>query len=133
MIGNADDHLKNFSMLYGDGLKSMAIAPLYDVLSTAVYGKLFTEMGVSFGGSRRLSDVDRHAIESAVARCHLPVDACMSEFDELAETLPNALDAAAFNLSSQGFAGVDEVRAAIRDGIMHRRSFDHAEPKLLDA
>jgi serine/threonine-protein kinase HipA len=47
LIGNADAHAKNISLLYvRDGVR---LAPLYDVVSTAVYPELSTELSLSVG------------------------------------------------------------------------------------
>jgi serine/threonine-protein kinase HipA len=47
LIGNADAHAKNISLLHAeDGVR---LAPLYDVLSTAVYPDLSPELSLSVG------------------------------------------------------------------------------------
>jgi len=47
LVGNADAHAKNISLLYvRDGVR---LAPLYDVVSTAVYPELSTELALSVG------------------------------------------------------------------------------------
>jgi serine/threonine-protein kinase HipA len=47
LVGNADAHAKNISLLHvGDGVR---LAPLYDVVSTAVYPDLSTELSLSVG------------------------------------------------------------------------------------
>jgi serine/threonine-protein kinase HipA len=47
LIGNADAHAKNISLLHvGDGVR---LAPLYDVLSTAAYPDLSPELSLSVG------------------------------------------------------------------------------------
>ena len=48
LIGNADAHAKNFSLLYSaDGIR---LAPAYDVLSTHLYTALSKEMATSVAG-----------------------------------------------------------------------------------
>ncbi len=47
LVGNADAHAKNISLVHaGDGVR---LAPLYDVVSTAVYPDLSTELALSIG------------------------------------------------------------------------------------
>ncbi len=48
LIGNADAHGKNFSVLYTP--EGIRLAPAYDVLSTAVYPHLARRMAMSVGG-----------------------------------------------------------------------------------
>lgn len=58
VIRNGDAHLKNFGVLYGPG-KQTAIAPVYDMLSMAVYaprredGDAVDGMALSLGGTKR--------------------------------------------------------------------------------
>jgi serine/threonine-protein kinase HipA len=59
LIGNHDAHAKNFSLLYAG--KSAVLAPLYDVLSTAVYPNLTPKMAMKIGGRYKFSEVQaRH-------------------------------------------------------------------------
>lgn len=55
LIGNADAHGKNFSLLYkGD---KPELAPAYDLLSTAVYPDLSEKMAMKIGGKYKPKDV----------------------------------------------------------------------------
>jgi serine/threonine-protein kinase HipA len=47
LIGNADAHAKNFSLLHLD--RGVRLAPLYDLVSTAAYSELSTELSLSIG------------------------------------------------------------------------------------
>lgn len=63
LIGNHDAHAKNFSLLYAGNSKAEAptLAPLYDLLSTAVYEHLTPKMAMKLGGKYRFSEVQaRH-------------------------------------------------------------------------
>lgn len=54
IIGNADAHGKNFSLLYDrDGLR---LAPLYDLLSTSWYPEVHARMAMPMAGAGRLED-----------------------------------------------------------------------------
>lgn len=57
LIGNADAHSKNYSLLLeGDG--SPHLAPLYDLLSTRVYGRRFgRKMAMKYGGEYRFDKI----------------------------------------------------------------------------
>lgn len=48
LIGNADAHGKNFSLLYQQ--KKPELAPAYDLLSTAIYSDLSQKMAMKIGG-----------------------------------------------------------------------------------
>ena len=59
LIGNHDAHAKNFSLLY-DG-PSAVLAPLYDVLSAAIYPTLTPKMAMKIGTKYTFSEVQaRH-------------------------------------------------------------------------
>jgi serine/threonine-protein kinase HipA len=59
LIGNHDAHAKNFSLLYAG--KFAVLAPLYDVLSTAVYSNLTPKMAMKIGSKYKFSEVQaRH-------------------------------------------------------------------------
>ncbi len=59
LIGNHDAHAKNFSLLYVDATPTLA--PLYDVLSTAVYDHLTPKMAMKLGSKYKFTEVQaRH-------------------------------------------------------------------------
>lgn len=47
LVGNADAHAKNVSLVHGPN--GVALAPLYDVVSTAAYPELDTSLAISVG------------------------------------------------------------------------------------
>lgn len=58
LIGNADAHAKNLSLLYDDGQKPR-LAPAYDLLCTRVYDGLATNMAMKIGGSYDPDFIDK--------------------------------------------------------------------------
>jgi serine/threonine-protein kinase HipA len=50
LIGNADAHAKNLSLLYAGG--TIRLAPFYDLLSTAVYERVNNKFAMKMGGQR---------------------------------------------------------------------------------
>jgi serine/threonine-protein kinase HipA len=65
LIGNCDAHGKNYSLLYDSPAPSLA--PLYDLLSTAVYGELTQRLAMSIDGATELDDVATPAWRSLAA------------------------------------------------------------------
>ncbi len=64
LIGNNDAHAKNFSLLYGQN--GIQLAPLYDVLSTAVYSDLTDSMAMKIGSKYRFDELHvRHWVQMA--------------------------------------------------------------------
>jgi serine/threonine-protein kinase HipA len=58
LIGNCDAHGKNYSLLYDS--RAPRLAPLYDLVSTAVYGELTQRLAMSIDGAKHLEEA-RHA------------------------------------------------------------------------
>lgn len=52
LVGNADAHGKNVSMLYGDDGR-LRLAPAYDLLATGYWHDLSDDMAMAIGGERR--------------------------------------------------------------------------------
>lgn len=50
LIGNADAHAKNLSILYAGG--TVRLAPFYDLLSTAVYERVSNKFAMKMGGQK---------------------------------------------------------------------------------
>jgi serine/threonine-protein kinase HipA len=60
LVGNHDAHAKNFSLLYAAGTPA-TLAPLYDMLSTAVYDHLTPKMAMKLGSKYTVTEVQaRH-------------------------------------------------------------------------
>jgi len=66
LVGNADAHAKNLSLLIAP--EGVSLAPFYDLLSTAVYKGLTTSLAMKIGGENRPDWVqERHWAKFAVA------------------------------------------------------------------
>ncbi|MFY9488521.1 MAG: type II toxin-antitoxin system HipA family toxin [Solirubrobacterales bacterium] len=88
LIGNCDAHAKNYSLLY-ESVKP-SLAPLYDLVSTAVYDGLTERMASSIGEAKELADVARESFEEEAARCGLNVSAAIRQVDQLAAVTRSA-------------------------------------------
>lgn len=69
LIGNGDMHLKNWSLLYPDGRRPV-LAPAYDYVSTVAYLPK-DQLGLSFGGSKRIDVITQEQIERFADTAHL--------------------------------------------------------------
>ncbi|MDO4289636.1 MAG: type II toxin-antitoxin system HipA family toxin [Eggerthellaceae bacterium] len=59
-IGNCDAHLKNYSLLYGNGSGgrcSVSLAPAYDLVSTTYFPRYSRNMAMVFGGVESIDEV----------------------------------------------------------------------------
>lgn len=68
VLGNADAHAKNFALLYGSGLR---LAPLYDVVSTAVYPQIDNSLAMRIGGNADPDTLDGGDLYDLAEDCGL--------------------------------------------------------------
>jgi serine/threonine-protein kinase HipA len=88
LIGNHDAHAKNFSLLYA--AKSAVLAPLYDVLSTAVYPNLTPKMAMKIGGKYRFSEVQARHWDQFLEAVGLSRAQARKRILALAKSMPTA-------------------------------------------
>lgn len=60
IIGNCDNHLKNYSMTWDSSWRSKSVSPLYDVTCTTLYSVLSRDMGLGIGAHRSIDQIDEH-------------------------------------------------------------------------
>lgn len=100
IIGNADAHGKNFSLLYQDG--EVGLAPLYDLVCTAAYEDRSTRFAMKIAKSARLEELGpktwpAFAIEAGIAAPYV-----IRRVKALAEAVRAAVPPAANELGSSG-------------------------------
>jgi serine/threonine-protein kinase HipA len=71
LIGNGDMHLKNWSLLYPD-TRTPVLSPAYDFVSTLPYLP-GDQLGLTFGGSRRLLGITRDQVRKFADTAGLPI------------------------------------------------------------
>jgi serine/threonine-protein kinase HipA len=86
LIGNHDAHGKNFSLLYDDG--ATRLAPLYDLVSTAIYPGLSRKMAMRLGGEYRPDYVRRRHVDRFAADARLGPAAVRRRMSLMAEYAP---------------------------------------------
>jgi serine/threonine-protein kinase HipA len=74
LTGNADMHVKNWSVRYLDG-RAAELAPAYDLIGTVVYLPSDKELGLSLGGEKAMSAIDLGAFDRFAEGVGLPVAA----------------------------------------------------------
>ena len=66
LVGNADAHGKNYSLLYKSG--ETQLAPLYDLMATVIYPGLDDRLAMKIGGKAKLEEIEaRHLDRFAVS------------------------------------------------------------------
>ena len=103
LIGNTDNHIKNLSLLYSEDLKSIRLAPAYDIVSTIVYETSTENMALSIGDVYKLSDIGKRNFEKEAIKVGLGKNIAMKRFDSMCEKFVKAINEASKQLIDKGF------------------------------
>ncbi|MCY3996541.1 MAG: type II toxin-antitoxin system HipA family toxin [Rhodobacter sp.] len=91
VIGNADAHAKNFSLLYlPDGTN---LAPLYDLLCTVAYPDLSPRFAMKIGGCRTLGEIRPAHLEKFARDIEIRAPFIRKRLGEIAEAIIEKADA----------------------------------------
>jgi serine/threonine-protein kinase HipA len=83
LIGNADAHAKNYSMLYSGGTRRLA--PLYDLVSTIAWPELSTRLAMSIGHGQHVNDLNPAHFKRLAEECDLGWPMVRERVESLAE------------------------------------------------
>lgn len=106
LIGNTDNHIKNLSILYSEDLKSLSLAPAYDIVSTKIYDSSTDEMPLGINGKFARASISRSDFEVEAVRCGLGAKNAMKIFDQMKKDFPSALKESKLELEQLGFPQV---------------------------
>lgn len=84
-IGNADMHLKNWSVIYPDG-KTPQLAPAYDYVSTIVYIP-DDKLALTIARTREWKDISRDLLERWARRSGVPSGVVLSAAHDIVERI----------------------------------------------
>ena len=118
IIGNADAHGKNFSLLYQGG--GVTLAPLYDLVCTVAYENLNPRFAMTIAKSRTLEEIDSRAWAAFANNAGLTAPYVMRRVKALSVSTHNAVAETAARLADTGldrdalteFASLVATRAA---------------------
>lgn len=111
LIGNADMHLKNWSLLYPD-LRTPALSPAYDFVATLPYIP-GDSLALSFGGSRSLAEITQDQMRRFADTARIPASSLWRIAAEVAERTAQEWS----NLESKDLLP-PEMRASIENQIL---------------
>ena len=109
LIGNTDAHIKNFSLLYSPDMRSIRLAPAYDIVSTVVYESSTREMSMKIGQSINIDEVTAESFEKASSDIGLGRNLAMSRYHEMLDKFEISLREAANELNEEGFAAAIDL------------------------
>ena len=90
LVGNADAHAKNLSLLIDAGRPGYRLAPFYDLVCVRAYGD--TGLALFIGDEDRFDTVGRHSWEALCADCGFAVNETLKELRTLTLALLPAWD-----------------------------------------
>jgi len=115
VVGNADAHGKNFSLLYQ--ADAIALAPLYDLLCTAAYPELSPKPAMKIAGVSTLKDLTARSWQKFSGDIEISQPYLRRRIKEICRTAQDHAPAVANAITDQGFEAVTLKRYAeiVRD------------------
>lgn len=109
LIGNTDNHVKNLSLLYGEDLKSVRLAPAYDIVSTMIYKNSTENMSLSINGICNINEITRESFEKAASQVGIGAKMAIKRFDAMVAGFVDAINRAKNELRAQGLEQVESI------------------------
>ncbi len=128
LLGNCDNHLKNFSVLYDQGMLSAQLSPAYDILDTTVYARVATEMGVPLSFDRSIVGVTKDDLVASIRHAGFPERLALAEFETLRDDALRSFSQACDLIAAQGYGQeVDRLAGPMATGLRARAGFTYTE------
>ena len=109
LIGNCDGHIKNNALLYSSNLKSIRLAPAYDIVSTVIYKPFNREMSIYLGGENSLDRINMDVLTGAAIDAGLGQRLAVRTIDKMKKEFPLALKKSASMLKRQGIDMAEDI------------------------
>jgi len=119
LIGNADMHLKNWSLIYPDR-KTAALSPGYDFVSTIAYLP-DEKMALTLGRSKKMTDLSLDQLAYLAAKARLPEKLVLDVAKETVERFLAVWDGGRFT-SDLGPKVVDPINDLLRRIVLVREA-----------
>jgi len=113
LVGNTDNHIKNLSLLYSEDLKSVRLAPAYDIVSTMIYESSTENMALSIDGIYNINKITRASFEKAASQVGIGPKMAMKRFDAMVKGFGDAINQAKGELKNQGFEQMEQISEMI--------------------
>lgn len=120
LVGNCDNHLKNYSFLWNQTWTGRSLSPAYDVSCTTIYPALAREMGIALSPSRRIDDVTIDDIADTAASACVPSNWAVETLHGMASAAPDAVIEAGTYFEDAGFAEAGKVARTIAEDMLPR-------------
>jgi len=111
LIGNADAHGKNVSMIYAGGTRHLA--PLYDLVSTIAWPELSTRLAMKIGHGKNINDINPAHFKRMAEACGFGWPMVRERIRALATRTLHAIDTIQIPLPENA-AGLSSISASTR-------------------
>ena len=111
IVGNADAHGKNFSILYEQGRPRLA--PLYDLLATVAYTELSPRLAMKIGRRSTLAEMDARGWEAFAKDTALGLSLVRRRVAEISVAVKDQAEGVAVGLIQSGLDGQVLSRIAV--------------------
>ena len=109
LIGNCDGHIKNNALLYSSNLKSLRLAPAYDIVSTVIYKPFNRDMSIYLGGENNLDRINMEILTEAAIDAGLGRRLAVRIIEKMKKEFLLALKESASILKKQGFSEAENI------------------------
>ncbi|MBO7401775.1 MAG: HipA domain-containing protein [Lachnospiraceae bacterium] len=113
LVGNTDNHIKNISLLYSGDMRSIRLAPAYDIVSTVVYPSGTEEMSLSINKKTDINTISKEDYLAEAKRLGMGRGFISDIFDELSEGFRNALLSTSEELEAEGLTAAPALAEKI--------------------
>jgi serine/threonine-protein kinase HipA len=112
-VGNTDNHIKNISLLYSEDMKSIRLAPAYDIVSTLVYSSGTEEMSIAINGKTNINSIGKNDFLAEAKRLGMGRGFIADIYDEMSENFKDAVLSTAESLNSAGYLAAPSLAGKI--------------------
>ena len=113
ILGNTDGHLKNYSLIYSSDMKTVRLAPIYDVVATTIYKESTRNMAFAINGKKSLDDIGISDFEREAKSIGISQKITVNRLKYFTENFEQALETSASELLSDGYINVPQIQESI--------------------
>jgi len=103
LVGNTDNHIKNFSLLYSEDLKRISLAPAYDIISTTIYAGSNKNMAIAINGECNIYNLSEGHFANVAHSIGFSEKMALNRFRNLADKFEKAIKEASLEISELGY------------------------------
>jgi serine/threonine-protein kinase HipA len=120
LIGNCDNHIKNYSLVYDEGMEHLRLTPCYDLVCTTIYPELSRDMGIYIGTKLDIDSIQPADFAELADVLTLGKEEARSRLNGLRENFVDSLEQVVDILVAQGYTDAKRVGKAILDSAEDR-------------